>query len=163
MAQESLGIVGYDSFHFVVENLDRSKGFYAEKLDFKEVARGGEDLVARSGQQSIVYGAGDVRVCVSTPLAQHSKAARYLKRHPAGVMSLSFRVQDIGRAWDTLEKRGATMLSDISEDKDGSGSYKQFEIATPLGDVAFRYVERSGDYGKFAPMFDTVDATSSSR
>ncbi|MBX3217791.1 MAG: 4-hydroxyphenylpyruvate dioxygenase, partial [Labilithrix sp.] len=78
MSGEHIGITGYDSFHFVVENLERSRKFYAERFDFKEVARAGDDLVSRGGQQSIVLGAGDVRVCVSTPLHQQSKASRYL-------------------------------------------------------------------------------------
>ena len=90
---EHIGIIGYDSFHYAVENLERSRKFYLEKFDFKEVARAGDELTARSGQQSMVFGAGDVRVCVSTALTQNSKAARFLRRHPAGVMSLSFRVK----------------------------------------------------------------------
>ena len=89
MTAEHCGILGYDSFHFVVENAARSRGFYADRLDFKEVARASDDLALRSGQQSTVYGAGDVRVCVSTPLREGSKAARYLKRHPAGVSRLA--------------------------------------------------------------------------
>jgi 4-hydroxyphenylpyruvate dioxygenase len=152
-AATGIGILGYDSFHFVVEDLERSQRFYAEKFDFKEVARAGDDLVARSGQQSVVFGAGDVRVCVSTPLAQHSKAARFLRRHPAGVMSLSFRVESLQGAIDFLEARGATFLSDPVEDEDPRGGfYRAIEIATPLGDVAFRFVERS-DYTAFAPGF----------
>jgi 4-hydroxyphenylpyruvate dioxygenase len=148
-----LGILGYDSFHFVVENLDRSRRFYTEKFDFKEVSRAGDDLVARSGQQSVVFGAGDVRVCVSTPLAQPSKAARFLRRHPAGVMSLSFRVKSLDETMAFLERRGGTFLSDPVEDKDArGGSYRAVEIATPLGDVAFRFVERN-DYRAFAPGF----------
>ena len=152
-AKEHSGLVGYDSFHFVVENLDRSRAFYTEKLDFKEVARAGDELTQRSGQQSVVYGAGDVRVCVSTPLRQTSKAARYLTKHPAGVMSLSFRVQDLDKTIAFLDKRGGTFLSDPIEDKDPRGGrYRSVEIATPLGDVAFRFVERS-DYRAFAPGF----------
>ena len=152
-AKEHSGLVGYDSFHFVVENLDRSRAFYTEKLDFKEVARAGDELTQRSGQQSVVYGAGDVRVCVSTPLRQTSKAARYLTKHPAGVMSLSFRVQDLDKTIAFLDKRGGTFLSDPIEDKDERGGrYRSVEIATPLGDVAFRFVERS-DYRAFAPGF----------
>src|SRR5579871_4146145 len=153
MTAEHLGITGYDSFHFVVENLERSREFYTKKLDFKEVARAGEDLVARSGQQSVVFGAGDVRVCVSTPLGQASKAARFLKRHPAGVMSLSFRVKKLDETIAFLEKRGGTFLSDPVEDKDGrGGTPPAVEIATPLGDVAFRFVQRN-DYRAFAPGF----------
>ncbi|MGH7293390.1 MAG: VOC family protein, partial [Polyangiaceae bacterium] len=153
MSADHIGILGYDSLHFVVENLERSRGFYTEKFDFKEVARAGEELTSRSGQQSVVFGAGDVRVCVSTPLGQSSKAARFLKRHPAGVMSLSFRVKNLDETMAFLEARGGTFLSDPVEDKDSrGGSYRAVEIATPLGDVAFRFIERN-DYRAFAPGF----------
>ena len=152
-SKEHLGLLGYDSLHFVVEHLDRSRKFYTEKFDFKEVARAGDDLTSRSGQQSVVFGAGDVRVCVSTPLGQQSKAARFLKRHPAGVMSLSFRVKSLDDTMAFLDARGGTFLSDPVEDKDShGGSYRAVEIATPLGDVAFRFVERN-DYRAFAPGF----------
>jgi 4-hydroxyphenylpyruvate dioxygenase len=158
MTTEHSGITGYDSFHFVVENLDRSRKFYTERFDFKEVARAGDELASRGGQQSIVFGAGAVRVCVSTPLRQPSKAARYLKRHPAGVMSLSFRVKDLDQTMAFLEKRGGTFLADPIEDKDaGGGRYRSVEIATPLGDVAFRFVERT-NYSRFAPGFIDVGA-----
>lgn len=150
------GILGYDSFHFVVENMERSRQFYVDRLDFKEVARAGDDLVARGGQASSVFGAGQARVCVSTPLSQSSKAARYLKRHPAGVMSLSFRVKNLDETMAFLEERGGTFLADPLEDKDEKGgTYRSVEIATPLGDVAFRFVERK-DYTRFAPGFADV-------
>ena len=153
MAAESLCIIGYDSFHFVVANLERSQQFYKDVLDFKEVARSGDDLTKKGGQQSIVFGAGDVRVCVSTPLSEGSKAARYMKRHPAGVMSLGFRVQDLDKTIAVLEKRGGTFLSEVLENKDERGGrYRSIEIATPLGDVAFRFVERC-DFRAFAPGF----------
>ena len=151
--KEHSGILGYDSLHWAVDNLDRSRAFYTEKLDFKEVARAGDELSQRSGQQSVVFGAGEVRVCISTPLSQTSKAARYLRRHPAGVMSLSFRVKDLDQTMGFLEKRGGTFISDPVEDKDARGGrYRAVEIATPLGDVCFRFVERS-DYRAFAPGF----------
>ena len=163
VSAERSGIIGYDSFHFVVENLERSRKFYTEMLDFKEVARAGDELVERSGQQSVVFGAGDVRVCVSTPRAPHSKAARYGKRHPDGVMSLSFRVENLAQTEAYLDKRGATFLSEPLELKDGrGGTYRQFEIATPLGEVAFRFVERS-DFQAFAPGFVDVGAGNGSK
>ncbi len=152
---EHIGIVGYDSFHFVVENLERSRKFYTERFDFKEVARAGDELVERSGQQSVVFGAGDVRVCVSTPLRQQSKASRYLKRHPSGVMSLSFRVKNLDETMAFLDKRGGTFLADPLVAEDGGGKYRSVEIATPLGEVAFRFVERTS-YARFAPGFVDV-------
>ncbi len=151
-----LGIIGYDSFHFVVENMERSRRFYTDRLDFKEVARAGDELVARGGQQSAVFGAGGARVCVSTPLSQSSKAARFLKRHPAGVMSLSFRVKDLDHTIAALDEVGGTFLAEPVEATDASGGrYRSVEIATPLGDVAFRFVQRDA-YAGFAPGFVDV-------
>lgn len=157
MAKESLGLLGFDSFHFVVENLERSRKFYLEKFDFTEVAKASDELVLRSGQQSSVFGAGDVRVCVSTPLSEQSKAARFLRRHPSGVMSLSFAVKDLKHTMAFLERRGGTFLSDPLEHEAGGGTYKAVEVATPLGDVAFRFVERT-NYLPFAPGFSSVGA-----
>ncbi len=156
MSGPGLGIVGYDSFHFAVENFERSKRFYTDVFDFKEIARSGDELCRKGGQQSVVFGAGDVRVCLSTPLTQSSKASRYLRRHPAGVMSLSFRVADLDKTIAVLEARGGTFLSEPLEHvADGGGTYRSVEIATPLGDVAFRFVQRDG-YRDFAPGFVDV-------
>jgi 4-hydroxyphenylpyruvate dioxygenase len=156
MANEHSGITGFDSYHFVVENIDRSHAFYTQKLDMKEVSCAGPELVQRSGQVSRVFGAGDVRVCVSTPLTQNSKASRYLRRHPSGIMSLAFRVKDLDATMAYLEARGGTFLSDpVTDTTPSGGRYRAVEIATPLGDVAFRFVERQ-DYPGFAPGF--VDA-----
>src|SRR6516162_2606444 len=121
MTTAKLGLLGYDSFHFVVEDLDRSKRFYVDKLGFVEVARAGDKVAMDTGQQAVVFGAGDVRVCVSTPLAQRSLAARYLRRHPAGVMSLSLRVEDLDEAIAFLEERGGTFVSDAVEEKNAAG------------------------------------------
>ena len=49
MRNESLGVLGFDSFHFAVENLERSRLFYTYRFDFDEVARGGHKLVEKSG------------------------------------------------------------------------------------------------------------------
>lgn len=155
MARESLGLIGYDSFHFVVEDLDRSRNFYVNRFDFREIARSGATLTERSGQQSIVLAAGDVRLVLSRPLHERSDAAKYLRKHPCGVTTLSFQVQDIDRAWAFLDSRGATFLCDVQLDRWEGGTYRWFEIATPLGDVNYRFVERR-DYRRFAPGFDNV-------
>jgi 4-hydroxyphenylpyruvate dioxygenase len=152
MVRGGIGLVGYDSLHFVVEDIERSRHFY-RKLDFQEVARSGDELTARSDQRSVVFGAGAVRICVSAPTGPRSKAARYLKRHPAGMMSLGFRVKSLADAMARLEERGGTFLGDPIEDLDARGGrYRAVEIATPLGDVAFRFVERDR-YDAFAPGF----------
>ncbi|MEO8585126.1 MAG: 4-hydroxyphenylpyruvate dioxygenase [Acidobacteriota bacterium] len=153
---DSLGIVGYDSFHFVVKDLERSRRFYAEALGFSEVARASASKIEKGGEVASVFGAGQIRVLVSSPNRADSRAARFLKIHPDGISSLAFRVRDIQAAWDFLASRGATFLSDIAVDEVESGAFRTFNIATPLDDTTFRFIERDGKYPRFAPDFEDV-------
>lgn len=153
---DSLGIVGYDSFHFIVNDLGRSRRFYLEGLGFTELARASAEKVAKGGEEAVVFGAGQIRVLVSTAVRKESRAARYLRIHPDGISSLALRVKSIDAAWAFLEKRGGTFLSDIQIDEEGGGRFRTFSIATPLDDVTFRFIERDGSYPHFAPGFDRV-------
>ncbi len=157
MTHESIGILGYDSYTFVVENLSRSRDFYVDKFDFREVAQGSHTWTQRTGELTSVFAAGQARVIVTSPLTQSSAAARYLRRHPAGVSALTFRVADLDRTRAFLAARDATFLGDDVDERDGAGGrYRSFGIATPLGDVAFRFVERT-DYRRVAPGLETSD------
>jgi 4-hydroxyphenylpyruvate dioxygenase len=151
-----LGLLGFDSFHFLVADIERSHQFYTKLLDWPLVARSGEELTNRSVQRTNVYAAGGIRVVVSTPLSNRGRAATYLRNHPDGISSVSFRVKDIEQTRDFLAPRGGTFLSDIEtySDQDG-GTYRRFLIATPLGDLAYRFVEKRG-YSGFAPEFENV-------
>ena len=153
---QDLGIIGYDSFHFIVNDLARSRRFYTEALGFTEVARAGRAKVEKGGEEASVFGAGQIRVLVSAPVRDDSRAARWLRVHPDGISSLAFRVRDVDAAWRFLEPRGATFLSDIQTDETESGYFRTFSIATPLDDVTFRFIERRGTYAPFAPDFEAV-------
>jgi 4-hydroxyphenylpyruvate dioxygenase len=154
---DALGIVGYDSFHFIVSDLARSRRFYRESLGFAEVARASARKRERGGEEAYVFGAGSARVLVSSPVRTDSRAARYLRIHPDGVSSLALRVTDVEKAWAFLEKRGATFLSDIQMDEEKGGVFRTFSIATPLDDVTFRFIERQGEYPRFAPDFEGIE------
>jgi 4-hydroxyphenylpyruvate dioxygenase len=157
-ASRGLGLLGFDSFHFLVADLDRSHEFYTKLLDWPLVARSDKELTERSAQKSNVYGAGEIRVVVSTPLSPRGRADTYLKHHPDGVSSISFRVRDIRQTWEFLAGRGATFLSDIETHRnDEGGTYRRFLIATPLGDVSYRFVEKQ-NYEAFAPEFEELPA-----
>ncbi|MGZ6970513.1 MAG: VOC family protein, partial [Thermoanaerobaculia bacterium] len=153
---DSLGILGYDSFHFVVADLERSRRFYADALGFTEVARASASKIEKGGEVASVFGAGQIRVLVSSPKRNDSRAARFLRIHPDGISSLALRVRDIRATWDFLEARGATFLSDIAVDEAEGGAFKTFSIATPLDDTTFRFIEREGKYPRFAPDFEDV-------
>jgi 4-hydroxyphenylpyruvate dioxygenase len=153
---DSLGILGYDSFHFIVADLARSRRFYADGLGFTEIARASRAKVEKGGEEAAVFAAGGIRVLVSTPVRPGSRAARYQRIHPDGISSLAFRVRDVEAAWAFLERRGGTFLSDIQTDEAGGGRFRTFSIATPLDDVTFRFIQRDGPYPHFAPDFEVL-------
>lgn len=140
MPIRNLGIRAIDHIDFVVHDLERSKRFYAEKMDFALAARSSTAYEGETGERAMVFDAARVRVQCSAPTGEDSRAAKFLKAHPDGVRALTFRVDDLKHAWNTLEKRGANFLGEVH----GSGGYQWFAIATPLGDVEFRFLQKEG-------------------
>lgn len=154
----TLGITGYDSFEFVVTDIERSHKFYVDRMDFREVARSSAELSRKTGEESRVYRAGRITVQVTTPLHQRSRAAKYLAWHPDGIPEISFAVKDVDRAFRLLDERGAAFLADPVETRDGERSFRHFAIASPLGDVSLRFVERR-DWTGYAPGFEDLTPT----
>ena len=150
MALEPLGITRLEAMHYYVHDLARSRRFYTEKLDFAEVATSSPELEREGRQQSAVFQAGGVRVVCSQPTGEGGRAWRWLKKHPDGVGTLVFEVEDIGRAFRLLEERGGTPVTDVESFADEGGTYRTFNITTPFGDTTFRFVQRQG-YRSFYP------------
>jgi 4-hydroxyphenylpyruvate dioxygenase len=151
-----LGIVGYDSYEFVVADAERSRKFYSEMLDVPLVARLSERETAIRGEDALLFAAGKARCICVTPRERGSAAARWLKRHPDGIRLVSFRVRDLEHTRRVLSERGATLCSDVLDTTDTQGRpHRWFEIATPLGDVRFHFVERAPD--ALAPGFEPIE------
>ncbi|HSD86293.1 MAG TPA: VOC family protein [Kofleriaceae bacterium] len=146
---ESLGIKRLEGIHYYVRDLERSRQFYCGKLDFAETWHSTPELEATGRQKSACFSAGNINVVCSTPLAEGSRAARFLSKHPDGVGTLIFEVEDIEKTFKLLEERGGTPIDDIQTFKDDGGTLKQFSITTPFGDCTFRFRERRGYKGLF--------------
>lgn len=151
---ESFGLKKLDSVHYYVTDLERSRKFYVEKMDFAEVGESTPELDQAGHQHSVLFQAGDVKVLCSQPVGEGGRAWRWLKKHPAGVGTLNFEVEDIEKAFRILEQRGATPIQDIQRHQDASGSLAYFSITTPFGDCTFRFFERKG-FKEFFPGFHT--------
>jgi 4-hydroxyphenylpyruvate dioxygenase len=151
-----LGIVGYDAYEFVVADLERSRNFYRRMMDVGEVARLEEREAAARGEDAVIFAAGKAQCICITSRERDSAADRWLKRHPDGVRRVGFRVRDVKAARATLTERNATFCTDIIETTDSQGRpYLFFDVATPLGDVRFRFVERAAD--ALPPGFTPVE------
>jgi 4-hydroxyphenylpyruvate dioxygenase len=152
-----IGIRRLEAIHYYVRDLERSRRFYTDKMDFAEVGASGEQLVEGGHQRALVFEAGGCRVVCSTPVGAGGRAHRFLEKHPDGVGSLVFEVDDAERALRILDERGGTPVHDVQTTEGPAGSLKTFVITTPLGDTTFRFVERRGDFPLY-PGFDVYPA-----
>jgi len=140
----SLGIKRLEGIHYYVHDLERSRKFYTGKLDFAETWRSSPELEKAGRQRSACFQAGNVMVVCSSPIGEGGRAARFLAKHPDGVGTLIFEVEDVERTFTLLEERGGTPIDDIQTFTDDGGTLRQFSITTPFGDTTFRFRERRG-------------------
>ena len=153
-APETLGIRRIEALHWYVHDLERSRRFYTERLDFAEVAVSGAALDRAGRQRSALFRAGDVQVLVSTPEGEGGRAWRWLRLHPDGIGSVILEVEDAARAWALLEARGGTPTGELVSYGDRGGTFRTFAITTPFGDTTFRFVERRGWPGTYPGLVE---------
>jgi 4-hydroxyphenylpyruvate dioxygenase len=146
--RESLGIRRIESIHYYVHDIERTRRFYREMLDFAEIGQSSPELEASGKQRSFAFRAGDATILCSAPLGEGGRAWRWLQKHPDGVGTVVFEVEDIERTFRLLDARGGTPIDEIQTHKDASGSMRTFSITTPFGSSTFRFVERHG----YAPL-----------
>ncbi len=154
---EPLGIKRIEALHYYVHDLERSRRFYTELMDFAETGRSGEALEREGKQKSALFEAGSCRVLCSQPTGEGGRAWRFLQKHPDGIGAVVFEVEDIDRAFSLLDGRGGTPIDDIQRYEDDGGSLAMFSITTPFGDTTLRFVERNG-YRSLLPGFEHFDA-----
>ncbi|HQR31071.1 MAG TPA: VOC family protein [Anaeromyxobacteraceae bacterium] len=143
MALPPIGIRRLEALHYFVHDLERSRRFYTRMMDFAETAVSSPEHDAMLHQRSAVFEAGSVRVVVSEPLPTGtSDAGLFLRKHPDGVGSLMFEVEDAERAFRLLEERGATPTADVVTVEEDGATFKMFCITTPFGDTTFMFTER---------------------
>ncbi len=147
-----IGIRRLEGMHYYVHDLERSRRFYTQKMDFAETAISGPELERDGRQRSALFEAGDVRILCSQPLGEGGRAWRFLRKHPDGVGTLVFEVEDADRAFRLLEERGATPIADVQTFEDDGGALRTFSITTPFGDCTFRFVERRGHAAPYPGM-----------
>lgn len=144
---EALGIKRIEAVHFYVGDVERTRAYWVDKLDFAEVGRTTAATEQSTGVRTIAVRAGDASYLLSEPLTSAGTVARYLERHPDGVGEVVFEVTDAAAAFGVLEERGAAMVMDVREAEDAGGTIAWFSIATAFGETRFTFVERRGYAG----------------
>ena len=156
MTLESLGITKLESVHWYVRDMERTRRFHCDLMDFAELGQSSEALTRRGKQQSVVFQAGSVNLICSAPVGEGGRAWRWLQKHPEGVGTLNFRVKDIEKTFALLEQRGGTIIDDsiqrFTDEKGGKLAF--FSITTPFGNSTFRFIQREG-YEAWYPGYET--------
>ncbi len=150
--KSKLGLTRLLGIHYYVRDLERSRRFYTEYLDFAETGRSNAALTTAGRQRSLVFEAGGCAVVCSEPVGEGGRAARYLSRHPDGVGTLAFEVEDIEATFLELDRGGGNPISAIVTEHQDGGWFKTFSITTPFGDTTFRFVQRHQTLSLFAGM-----------
>ena len=152
---ESLGIKRLESVHYYVHDLERSRRFYTEVMDFAEIGESSEELTTAGRQKSLAFLAGNCVVVCVEPRGEGGRAWRWLRKHPDGVGTLIFEVEDVDRTFRLLEGRGrdADRRRPAVRRTSAGNEIAFFSITTPFGDTTFRFVERHG-YRALYPGFE---------
>ncbi len=149
MRMSSLGIRKIEALHYYVHDLERTRRFFVDQLDFAELGGSGPDLEREGRQRAAAFGAGDATFVIHQPIGEGGRAWRYLRKHPEGVGTIVLAVDDVERTFRLLDERGATFITDVQRFVDDGGTLAMFSITTPFGDTTFRFVERRGHGGLF--------------
>jgi len=144
-----LGIKKIEALQYYVRDLERTRRFFTEKLDFAETGLSGPELEREGRQRSAVFSAGGATFVIAEPVGEGGRAWRWLKKHPEGVGTVVFEVEDIERTFRVVDERGGTIIHDIQHFSDDHGSLAMFNMTTAFGDTTFRFVERKG----YRPQF----------
>jgi 4-hydroxyphenylpyruvate dioxygenase len=157
-----LGIRKIEALHYYVHDLERTRRFFVDKLDFAELGGSGPALEREGRQRSAAFGAGDATFVIHQPAGEGGRAWRYLRKHPEGVGTIVLAVEDIQQTFRLLDERGATLITDVQRFEDEGGTLEMVSITTPFGDTTFRFVERRGYralYPGFVPSSSTRGPT----
>lgn len=141
---EALGIKRLESVHFFVNDIARHRKFWVDWLDFAQLGASSPAAAERDGQRSVVVGAGDAQYILTEPTRDDSVVGRFLACHPDGVGEMVFEVEDIDEAFQLLEGRGATLVTDVERTEGEGGTLAWFSIMTAFGDVMWTFVQRDG-------------------
>ncbi len=135
------GLLAIDHLEFTVDGLASPTVDLFHTLGFTRT----EGAPARE-----LFTQGQVRFLVNANPDESSHSRRYLNAHGEGVSKISFRVESVERALETVLKNGAVLKEDLKTEASEHGLTKTAAIQG-FGDVLNEFVERPA--GEFRPGY----------
>ncbi len=110
--------------NFVVSDLDRAINQYEKLFGVSPSQR---ETLEERGVETVRFRVGDMWIVLVQPLDSQSVPGRHLEQHGEGFFLISYQVDDVRHAADTLEARGAKLLNRAP--RDGLDDWQVIDIA----------------------------------
>jgi 4-hydroxyphenylpyruvate dioxygenase len=155
-SRDFLPLLGTDHVEFYVGNAKQAAHYYRTAFGFRWIAYQGPETGVRD-RASYVLEQGKIRLVLTAPLRPTSPVAGHVHRHGDGVRSVALWVEDAKAAYSEVKRRGAQIVQEPVELRDGLGVARTFAIAA-YGDTVHTFVERNEYRGVFLPGYEPVSA-----
>ncbi|MFI6468426.1 4-hydroxyphenylpyruvate dioxygenase [Streptomyces sp. NPDC050528] len=152
-----MNIGAVDHVEFYVGDAQQSAFYLCTAFGFRVRGLAGPET-GQADHRSLLLRQGGIEVVLTSALNSSHPAAHYVMQHGDGVANIAFETEDAVKAFELAVERGATPVEPPTvHSKDGT------EVITAsvlgFGDVAHRFVQRSGDREQFLPgVMDMIAA-----
>ncbi|MEU6110180.1 4-hydroxyphenylpyruvate dioxygenase [Streptomyces albidoflavus] len=144
-----MDIGAVDHVEFYVGDAQQSAFYLCTGFGFRVCGQAGPEN-GQPDHRSLLLRQGGTEIVLTSALTPDHPAAAYVAQHGDGVANIAFEVSDAAKAFALAVERGATAVEEpVVHSQDGT------EVVTAsvlgFGDVAHRFVQRSGDRDQFLP------------
>jgi 4-hydroxyphenylpyruvate dioxygenase len=135
-----------DHVHFYVEDAQQWQRWFVDQLGFELIS-------TQMSSHSLTHVVGKQAVCflISSPRAEESLVARYLRQHPAGVADLAFQVVNLEATVERAVARGAILLQPIQSTQTQAG-WQQSAQVQGWGDLRHTLIEHPVEHPALPPL-----------
>jgi 4-hydroxyphenylpyruvate dioxygenase len=151
LQQDFLPLLDVDYLEYYTGNAKQAVHFFCRTFGFHPVAYSGLETGKRE-KVSYLIEQGQIRFLISGSFSPDHEIATFVKKHGDGVKDIALRVADVESAFSEALSRGAIVIKEPFEEKDGHGVIKKAVIGT-YGDTVHTLIERKEYQGLFAPGF----------
>ncbi|CAI2348296.1 unnamed protein product [Caenorhabditis sp. 36 PRJEB53466] len=144
--------VAFDHVRFIVGNAKQAAYWYCANFGFEPFAYKGLETGSRITAQHAVRQNRIVFVFESALLPDNSELGPHLVQHGDGVKDVCFEVEDLDSIVAHAKAAGATIIREITEEKDENGSVRYATLRT-YGESDHTLLERKNYRGTFLPGF----------
>lgn len=144
-----MNIGAVDHVEFYVGDAQQSAFYLCTAFGFRVCGQAGPET-GQPDQRSLLLRQGNINVVLTSALTPKHPVAEYVARHGDGVANIAFEVTNAAEAFATAVERKAIVVEEPTAHQQGDNEVITASVLG-FGDVAHRFVQRTGDPNDFLP------------